>query len=76
MKKYSLTTLHKRLERLEERLRNEKLRLHHQIDNTGWGTGMRCSKCTPSFCREEELKSKIQALQSEIRRREAETSVC
>ena len=34
---YSAATLRSRLERLEESLRNEKMRLHRQIDDTGWG---------------------------------------
>lgn len=71
MKKYSITTLRRRLERLEESLRNEKMRLHRRIDNTGWGTGMRCTKCTPSFRRENELKSKIEAVKAQIRELEA-----
>ena len=33
-------TLEKRLERLEERLYQEKLRLHKVIDGLGWGRGM------------------------------------
>ena len=71
MGKYSLTTLRARLARLEESLRNEKMRLHRQIDNTGWGTGMRCTKCTPSFRREDELQSKIEAVKGQIRELEA-----
>ena len=50
---YKRATLEKRLERLEESL-------HGVIDNTGWGAGMRRTKCTPSFRREEELREKIQ----------------
>ncbi len=52
-------TLEKRLERLEERLYQEKLRLHKVIDGFGWGRGMRCTKCTPSFRRQTELEEKI-----------------
>lgn len=70
-KNYSAATLRRRLERLEESLRNEKLRLHRQIDNTGWGAGMRRTKCTPSFRREEELESKIEALKTQIHELEA-----
>ena len=32
---YSAATLRNRLKRLEESLRNEKMRLHRQIDDTG-----------------------------------------
>lgn len=67
MRKYSVTTLRKRLEKLEERLHSEKLRLHHQIDTIGWGTGMRWTRCTPSFRQEEELKQKIEKLKLQIR---------
>ena len=67
MRKYSETTLRKRLEKLEERLHSEKLRLHHQIGAIGWGTGMRCTRCTPSFRQEEELKRKIEKLKLQIR---------
>ena len=56
---YKRSTLEKRLERLEESLYKEKMRLHGVIDNTGWGTGTRRTKCTPSFRREEELGAKI-----------------
>lgn len=73
MRKYSIPTLRKRLERLEESLYTEKLRLHRQIDNTGWGTGMRCTKCTPSFRREDELQSKIAAIKAQIRELEAKS---
>lgn len=68
---YSAATLRSRQARLEESLHNEKMRLHRQIDNTGWGTGMRCTKCTPSFRREEELESKIAAVKTQIRKLEA-----
>lgn len=56
---YKRATLEKRLGRLEESLHKEKMRLHGVIDNTGWGAGMRRTKCTPSFRREEVLKAKI-----------------
>lgn len=70
-RKYSAATLRRRLERLEESLRNEKLRLHRQIENTGWGTGMRCTKCSPSFRREEDLEAKIAAVKVQLREAEA-----
>lgn len=56
---YRRATLEKRLERLEESLHKEKMRLHGVIDNTGRGAGMRRTKCTPSFRREEEPGAKI-----------------
>lgn len=58
-RKYKRTTLEKRLERLEKSLYKEKMRLYSVIDNTGWGAGMRRTKCTPSFRRETELQEKI-----------------
>ena len=50
-RKYKRAMLEKRLERLEKSLYKEKMRLHSVIDNTGWGAGMRRTKCTPSFRR-------------------------
>ena len=61
---YSAATLRSRLERLEESLRNEKMRLHRQIDDTGWGT--------PSFRREDDLRARIEALRAQLREAEAE----
>ena len=60
---YSAATLRNRLKRLEESLRNEKMRLHRQIDDTGWGAGMR---------REDELRARIEALRAQLREAEAE----
>ena len=67
---YSAATLRSRLERLEESLRNEKMRLHRQIDDTGWG--MRRTRCTPSFRREDDLRARIEALRAQLREAEAE----
>lgn len=58
----------KRLEKLKERLHIERQRLHRVIDNTGWGSGMRCVKTTPSFRKENELMRKIEILQDRIRK--------
>lgn len=70
-RKYSITTLRNRLARLEESLYKEKLRLHKVNENIGWGTGMRRTKCTPSFRREDELKEKIRAVEAQIKVLEA-----
>lgn len=69
---YSAATLRNRLERLEESLRNEKMRLHRQIDDTGWGAGMRRTRCTPSFRRKDEFQARIEALRAQLREAEAE----
>jgi len=69
---YSAATLRSRLERLEVSLHRETLRLHRQIDDTGWGTGMRRTRCTPSFRREDELRARIEALRAQLREAEAE----
>ena len=65
---YSAATLRNRLKRLEESLRNEKMRLHRQIDDTGWGAGMRRTR----FRREDELRARIEALRAQLREAEAE----
>lgn len=65
---YTRATLEKRLERLEESLHKEKIRLHGVIDNIGWGAGMRRTKCTPSFRREAELEEKIRNVKQLIAR--------
>ncbi len=59
-RKLKRSTLEKRLEQLEEKLYLERLRQHRVIDNIGWGKGMRCSRCTPSFQREDRLKERIE----------------
>ena len=64
---YSAATLRSRLERLEESLRNEKMRLHRQIDDTGWGAGMRRTRCTPSFRREDDLRAQLREAEAEAR---------
>ena len=40
--------LERRLARLEESLSKEQARTTRVMNNIGWGTGMRCTKCTPS----------------------------
>lgn len=59
--------LQRRLARLEESLSKEQARITQVMNNIGWGTGMRCTKCTPSFRREDELKGKIQVVKSQIK---------
>lgn len=59
--------LQRRLDRLEESLSKEQARTTRVMNNIGWGTGMRCTKCTPSFRRENELKEKIQVVKSQIK---------
>lgn len=68
MKKYSEKTLQKRLKGLEERLYNEKLKLHRMIDDMGWGAGMRRVKCTPSFRKENELQKRIDVIKDQLKR--------
>lgn len=58
--------LERRLARLEESLSKEQARTTRVMNNIGWGTGMRCTKCTPSFCREDELKEKIRNVKTEL----------
>lgn len=57
-------TLLNRLSRLEISLSKEKERTTKVMNNIGWGTGMRCTKCTPSFRRENEIMEKIQIVQN------------
>lgn len=58
--------MERRLDRLEESLRKEQERIRGVIDRIGWGTGMRCTKCTPSFRREDELRDKISEVKSRL----------
>lgn len=57
-------TLLNRLSRLEISLSKEKERTTKVMNNIGWGTGMRCTKCYPSFRRENEIMEKIQIVQN------------
>lgn len=52
--------LERKLVRLEESLSKERQRLIRVSNNIPWGAGMRRTKCTPSFRKEDELKEKIQ----------------
>lgn len=58
--------LERRLARLESSLSKEKARTTQVMNNIGWGTGMRCTKCTPSFRKEDELKEKIRLVKTEL----------
>lgn len=58
--------LERRLARLEESLSKEQARTTRVMNNIGWGTGMRCTKCTPSFRKEDELKERIQGAKAEL----------
>lgn len=59
-------SLNRRLECLEAALSKERERLRNVINNIGWGTGMRCTKCTPSFKKEDELLAKIKNIKTEL----------
>lgn len=67
MKIQSKKVLELRLERLELSLTKERTRLNKVIGNIGWGAGMRRTKCTPSFRREDELKEKIAFIKSQLK---------
>lgn len=41
--------LKRKLARLEHSLSKEQTRTTQVMNNIGWGTGMRCTKCTPSL---------------------------
>ncbi len=48
-------SLRRRLARLESALESEKARLRKVCGGIPWGAGMRRTKCTPSFRREDEV---------------------
>ncbi len=58
--------LERRLVRLEESLLKERQRLSRVSNNIPWGAGMRRTKCTPSFRKEDELKEKIQNVKIQL----------
>ncbi len=58
--------LERRLARLESSLSKEQARTTQVMNNIGCGTGMRCTKCTPSFRKEDELKEKIRLVKTEL----------
>lgn len=59
-------TLERRLARLESSLSKEQAKTTQVMNNIGWGTGMRCTKCTPSFRKEDEPKEKIRMVKIEL----------
>lgn len=65
-RKYSKQALQNRLVRLQQSLDKEKARTLEVSRNIPWGAGMRRTKCTPSFSREDELRDKIEILQHQI----------
>ena len=69
-RKYSKTTLEKRLARLEESLRKERDRQHRVLESHGWGHAMRCVKTGVSYRREDELKEKIAKVKSMLKEME------
>lgn len=58
--------LERRLVQLEKSLSKERERLTRVSNNIHWGAGMRRTKCTPSFRKEDELKEKIQNVKIQI----------
>lgn len=58
--------LERQLSRLETSLLKEKGRTTRVMNNIGWGAGMRRTKCTPSFRREDELKEKIEVVKFQL----------
>lgn len=58
--------LERRLARLEESLNKEREHLTKICNNIPWGAGMRRTKCTPSFRREDELKLKIDEVKAAL----------
>ena len=58
-------SLRRRLARLESALESEKARLRKVCGGIPWGAGMRRTKCTPSFRREDELIGKIKAVRQQ-----------
>lgn len=65
-RKYSKATLEKRLERLEESLRNEQERQHSVLERQGFGHAMRNTRIGVSFKREDELKEKIRKVKEQL----------
>ena len=59
MKTMTKESLQRKLARLESALDTERARLRKSCDDIPWGAGMRRTKCTPSFRRENELIEKI-----------------
>ena len=63
---YRMLTLQRKLARLESALDTERARLRKACDKIPWGAGMRRTKCTPSFRRENELIEKIKVVKLQL----------
>lgn len=59
-------SLERRLVRLEQALCKERERLTRVSNNIPWGAGMRRTKCTPSFRKEDEIKEKIKEVKAAL----------
>ena len=59
-------SLRRKLARLESALESEKARLRKVCGGIPWGAGMRRTKCTLSFRREDELIGNIKAVRRQL----------
>lgn len=66
MRTVTKESLRRRLVRLESALESEKARLRKVCGDISWGAGMRRTRCTPSFRREDELIEKIRAVRQQL----------
>ena len=66
MKTMTEESLQRKLARLESALDTERARLRKACDKIPWGAGMRRTKFTPSFRREDELIGKIKAVRQQL----------
>lgn len=66
MKTMTEESLQRKLARLESALDTERARLRKSCDDIPWGAGMRRTKCTPSFRRENELIEKIKVVKLQL----------
>lgn len=66
MRTISKQALERRLERLEASLDKERQRLTRVSNNIPWGAGMRRTKVTPSFRREDEIRDKIEEVKNQL----------
>jgi len=63
----ALNALYKRKDKLESMYYTERDRLHKVGNNIGWGAGMRRTKCTPSFRKEDEIIEKLRQINEQIK---------
>lgn len=66
MRTMTKESLQRKLARLKNALENEKARLREACNDIPWGAGMRRTRCTPSFRREDELLEKIRAVELQL----------